>query len=561
VDLGDVSPSWYPGYDLLNRVVALSDQSAAAREAALPRPDDPSNCWPAYWSILATPWFTRLWILQEIVLARSCVVMYGRYSFPWERWEKSFDMLCSSPTLRDYMEQSGRLGHGFGNFLKILDIRNSYLLFRADKSDPGAALRIRQIGFRDLRRLLSEGPYDALKLVSLARELECAEPKDRIFALAALMNDSELSAIGDYSLPAVEIYTRFARYQVQRGNLFAILDVAGLAKHKNPQHSLPSWVPDWTSQRVLDGALRPLSVMRNLPYAASGQGTRQPPDVKILDGGLVISHQAMILDTIRDVHGQKQRELGGTTTGPVTELASFLRWVESIQQMIAGSTSVFASLYPDIDDALARLLIIDDQYTGTNAVVWSVPINDPAAELKKAIKLLRSRLHDTSDQVSSVSRSSTETYIHQMKAATRWRSFAVTDTGLIVLVPEVAMAGDKVAIFRGAAVPYILRQLCPGGYVRGSPRRWHSGDVGFPRCLMIAMGDLRLPNVLTPIHPAIYSKHLCVSSNVSSSPKQTLYDVFAYPSAAPASPGATILYASCRNIQQSTTHTARVSAR
>jgi hypothetical protein len=30
--------------------------------------------------MLAAPWFTRLWVLQGVVLARSYVSMYGRFS-------------------------------------------------------------------------------------------------------------------------------------------------------------------------------------------------------------------------------------------------------------------------------------------------------------------------------------------------------------------------------------------------------------------------------------------------------------------------------------------------
>jgi len=55
VDLGDVTPLWYPGYDLLNRAFALASTPALAAEAALPPLNHRSNCWAAYWSILETP--------------------------------------------------------------------------------------------------------------------------------------------------------------------------------------------------------------------------------------------------------------------------------------------------------------------------------------------------------------------------------------------------------------------------------------------------------------------------------------------------------------------------
>jgi hypothetical protein len=173
-------------------------------------------------------------------------------------------MLSSRPGFGPFMASHVNHLQSLGNFFKILNIRNLYLLFCCDNPDPGAAAWIQQIAPRSLRRLMSEGPYDMMQLLSLARDLECSEPKDRIFAMAAVMNDSELSAIGEYSPTAAEIYTQFAVYQVQRGKpqTFAILDRAGLAKHNNIELSPPSWVPDWTSQGQTNGTTPPLSGMR-----------------------------------------------------------------------------------------------------------------------------------------------------------------------------------------------------------------------------------------------------------------------------------------------------------
>jgi len=378
--------------------------------------------------------------------------MFGRYTFEWDRLEKSLDLVCKGPYLRYFVERSTLVGQGYVNFSKLQDIRNNYFIHRGDKSTPEAGNRIRHIGGQTLMRLLSTGVYDALRLASLVRDFDCSVPKDKVFALAALMDNRELSAIGNYSLSTADIYTRFARDQVQQGKLFAILDLAGLSKRKL-QETFPTWVPDWTSQRPVDGIPRPISGMRNLPYSASKEGTIQPPTVvETKHNCVAIWHRGHIIDAIREVRAQ-QRAPGAMNSGE----DQLLRWLEDVQSDIKGSTSHCESRYGDINDAIARLLTIDDQYTGGNAIPWSVAFIDPAAALKEAINVLQSRRDDPQGDVPSMSNSSAETYIMQMKAATNWRAFAITETGYIALVPSVTKAGDKVIIFEGASVPYVLR--------------------------------------------------------------------------------------------------------
>jgi len=71
VDLGDVGPDWYCGFDLLTRVGVLMGKSDV--EMALPSPDHLS--WGAYLYIFMQPWFTKEWIVQEITLAQVATVM------------------------------------------------------------------------------------------------------------------------------------------------------------------------------------------------------------------------------------------------------------------------------------------------------------------------------------------------------------------------------------------------------------------------------------------------------------------------------------------------------
>jgi hypothetical protein len=191
-----------------------------------------------------------------------------------------------------------------------------------------------------------------------------------------------------------------------------------------------------------------------VPYAASGQTRMASSNIKVEGSGKVIRLQGTIIGTVLGVHLQG----GGDSRSPGVDL----HWINTIRQILSRDASLFASRYPNLQDALARLLTIDDQYMGGNSVAfgWTVAIENPGAELDKAIEALSSRpAPDASGLTANLdtSRSSTDTFILQMGAAITWRGFAMAETGYMALVPIVTKAGDKVVIFEGATVPYILR--------------------------------------------------------------------------------------------------------
>jgi hypothetical protein len=451
VDLGDVEPDWYCGYDLILRADGICGKPNL--EMALPSPNH--LAWGAYWYIFMQPWFTREWIVEEITLAQYATVMFGRFIWTWEELEKSFSVLSQGTTLHSYMSKYGAAGEGILNFLKIKDIRKNYIIHHL----PEYLETVKTVLPYDENPPPSdpaEGSYDSLKLVQLTRDFFCSDPRDKIFALYALMEDVESSALGDYSSTVAEVYTRFALHHIHRGHAFLILDYAGLHR-KNLDAPIPSWVPDWTGQGRANNSKRPIASLRNMPFSAS-KGTEadvQVPDESANNLRLVIKGQ--ILDTLRVVQHQAAE--------PVDDVdgKSFLWWHSKIRALLDSSLQLCSSIYKDLDDAFARLLLVDDLYTGDNKIEWETSITNPTATYKRAIervasdKDIRRRQGSTQDEV--------ETFKTQMFVACHSRSFAISDQGYISLVPMLAKEGDIICICRGSPVPYILRKTLDGvGY-------------------------------------------------------------------------------------------------
>lgn len=169
--------------------------------------------------ILSRSWFSRLWIRQEIALGNSrSVVQAGLCQVGWDNFRKAATVLESKQIT---------LGNATSNTPGSLKakLRTLIPLFR-----QRSKLTILQVGRANVHT-------------------ECSDPRDRFYALRALMSPLSRSIVGkpDYAKSYEEIYKGIARRYMQRSGL-NVLGWCG-ASHE-PQSSLPSWVPQWRSSGV-----------------------------------------------------------------------------------------------------------------------------------------------------------------------------------------------------------------------------------------------------------------------------------------------------------------------
>ncbi|KAF3001649.1 hypothetical protein E8E14_003414 [Neopestalotiopsis sp. 37M] len=167
--------------------------------------DDKSSletvCWPA---LLSKRYFTRLWILQEVALARRATLIWGGLSFAWS---------------------------------SILAKRESFILYEI----PPVLYPFDYTTF--------SSPVEILHLLLVARSCHASDPRDKIFALLGLLPSRRIGDIdADYSIMARELYIRVAVYLAINIDWSQILFHAGTeSQEAGLVPSLPSWVPDWTA--------------------------------------------------------------------------------------------------------------------------------------------------------------------------------------------------------------------------------------------------------------------------------------------------------------------------
>ncbi|KAJ9318617.1 hypothetical protein DTO271D3_1279 [Paecilomyces variotii] len=145
------------------------------------------------------PYFTRLWAVQEVLLAKDLEIVSGRHSASWPKWLSKFvDLSLQVPPW----------------------------LFR-DESWYGFT------GQDLLRILLKTSSY------------ECSDPRDRVFAVLGLIYENDITA--DYRLPVESIYTGITAYIIKNCKMMDVLALTGTNKRT---FNTPSWVPDWSQKSV-----------------------------------------------------------------------------------------------------------------------------------------------------------------------------------------------------------------------------------------------------------------------------------------------------------------------
>ncbi|KAJ0297686.1 hypothetical protein COL5a_004837 [Colletotrichum fioriniae] len=173
--------------------------------------------------LLERPYWSRIWMFQEILLSGKAQVQCGQFST------------------------------SFGN-LKYLDLVTSKAsLWKDRKNPPPWTIRLRKAFFNTAQFTISPKALNNLEhILVLTRPLQATEARDKLFALMGTCDMAPYLSV-DYSKSLRDIYVEFARHYAQKTGSLALFLLAG---SQNPEDQtdigLPSWTPDFRSSTGVD---------------------------------------------------------------------------------------------------------------------------------------------------------------------------------------------------------------------------------------------------------------------------------------------------------------------
>lgn len=188
--------------------------------------------WTSLIKILNRAYFTRRWIIQEIVSNPSVTVVVGMRQLRWSSIERCCESL-----------QLVRAGYTHG-----LDISDAHLRQHAVLSDH--IYKIYMI--HDIRRLFREGtPMSLGFLLNRCKGFDVKEVQDTIYAIRAIASENDRFPQPDYTATPQDICHQHAIELIKARHVKDVLPYAGTAWRKqnplDPGHQLPTWCPDWTA--------------------------------------------------------------------------------------------------------------------------------------------------------------------------------------------------------------------------------------------------------------------------------------------------------------------------
>jgi hypothetical protein len=387
--------------------------------------------WEGLCVLLQRSYWKRLWIIQELTVAREAVLLCG-----WDTADLSRLRLITLVIHRlhlrlvfDYSDISRQVTEAGWRFMKMERI----LLAWQSRHRNGERLQL-------------------LPLLQHSSENLCTDPRDKVYAMLGMVptyNDEELNI--DYSVLTADVFINAAKYIVRSSHSLEIL--IHCRREFNPNFSLPSWVPDWMKY---SDDLRVVIANPERSSACSNRGAA----ISFSPNGKELTVKAIMLGSLTAVAGSTH-----WTTIPAVQ--SIMRsWISLAAAALSLSSSVAgpSNRTPDahIHSIMYETLFYSRHGEARARRAWP-PANFPGAlfsfDLERDIENTQIRDPNPVDMLAML-----RGVIRPSVSLFGLALDGTQDGSTIGMCSSQARIGDKIAVILGCQYPIALRLREPGSY-------------------------------------------------------------------------------------------------
>jgi hypothetical protein len=156
---------------------------------------------PEVGCLLGVRYFSRIWTIQEVQLARSASLTVGKRTVSWQTFVFHVKLALSE---------------------RLSGFRCHWV------EEPSNGSKSTNI----------------LSFMEKTMRCQCGDPRDRVYGLMGLVEEDEQTDLPiDYGISVQQLFTGLASYWLSK-NQYNFLDYVTLPRATS---GLPSWVPDWTA--------------------------------------------------------------------------------------------------------------------------------------------------------------------------------------------------------------------------------------------------------------------------------------------------------------------------
>ena len=398
------------------------------------REKEASQVWSFFYNATQRPYMSRVWVIQEFVLAeKDPIVLCGHKHALWSTFMSAYKTLALE-------------------FFTQIDMVNEA---EAAGQPPTVLAKLRYDLFDELRTTINrDGGADLRQLLIMSRSSRSTEPRDRIYGLLQMLEvEDRMYFSVDYSKPIAIIYAEAMALIFKQGDGPFFLAGLWCPSKANPSMpNLPSWVPDFTSQTadLASPVPSPISFWPASPKSVSGAGAGAD-NGEVLKDFQTLKIEVLPVDVITDVlHFENTVD-------------KCLQQLEEIEKraMAAKTLTIVGDddkLRPFIEkfrssEPLWRTLVSNKSYKSGYKV---------APDAYEAIyNNLRHHSQQQIDCPSPNSATISSEYYRALETHLPKRTFFTTKCGFIGIGMPAVREGDEVTIWFGATTPFITRPTSP----------------------------------------------------------------------------------------------------
>jgi hypothetical protein len=368
--------------------------------------------------LMNRPWWNRVWILQEIVLAKKGQVFCGGRSLPWDDMELAMTRLAESSDHHVRTRQILRKHHTLRDMLLITELRGI------------------------LRERSCKIPL--LYLLYMQTERKATDPRDRIHAMRGLTTE-DWHALGapDYTKSVAQVYLETTLQMISQTGSLDVLSHVWEPNHKLGQ---PSWVPNWASEKL--GRVLRLSPGEEGLFRAAGASR-----AKFQHSGKFLTLVGILIDSVNETAEPLDYE---------TEFEKFWRgWVKMFRMdsdpyrpYVGGRDFCNAfwrtlicnmNLWSERDENGQQVYRQAPEQDRLAFLVWTGRMDPP----KDFLKDHPSKHRRTMEFIKN--------YRTRVFGQMRNRRLFMTTKGYLGSAPISTKLGDKVCVLLGGATPFVVR--------------------------------------------------------------------------------------------------------
>lgn len=369
------------------------------------------------WDVLHRRWWHRLWVVQELSLAKSPVLICGRKAESFENLR-----VVARVLLRE--EQS----------VEEFEFSTSFLTptFHHIYMRDFAALRQRQADGEPFEpRVPGE---TALEILNVTRNARAADPRDKIYGILGFFGDPEsdpenIFPLPDYTKTAAEVYAEVSRTIIKNTRTLDIMSSChGFVRTSVPD--LPSWAAAWNDS--------PIQYFDQVEYKAASDSS--------------VIYQESVDPRLLTIKGQRIDSVKyACQASDEFEYTNHMR-VQLWRQWTDLALSLTSS---PTGESIADVLM-DTLCWGSNFKFDRLAPGEYQETFDAWLKILKS-----TDPLEAVAKDIFDDpvahkYAHRITSLTWGRCMGTTAKSYLAMLPMSAAEGDQIVIFNGGRMPFVL---------------------------------------------------------------------------------------------------------